>query len=155
MQTTIALPLPLHSRLAQEPRKWNRALHWVILNNHPLLIQFLLSKGHDISHPKGQFYSGTALHVAASCGHYPLILLVLENPTLDLDKLDIDGNTALHKAIMWCNLKGVKPLHAVGADLEIANKRGKTAATGWDIVVYHIFARFGEVQSREARETSP
>ena len=28
---------------------------------------------------------------------------------------------------MWCDLKAVKLLHAGGADLEIANKRGKTA----------------------------
>ena len=126
MQTTIVLPLTLHSGLAQEPRKWNCALHWVISNNYPPLIQFLLSKGHDINHLKGHFYSGTALHVAASCRHYPLILLILENPALDLEQLDIGGNTALHKAIMWYNLKGVKLLHAAGADLGIANKRGGT-----------------------------
>ncbi|PUU82691.1 ankyrin repeat-containing domain protein [Tuber borchii] len=114
-------------RLAQEPRKWHCALHWAILNNYPPLFQFLLPRGHDINHVRGRLYSGTALHVGASCGHFSLILLILETLALDFDKLDIDGNTALHKAIMWCDPKAVKPLHAAGADLGIANKRGRTA----------------------------
>ena len=106
-------------------------------------------------------------------------LLIFENPALGLGKLDIDGNAALHNAILWCDLKGVKLLNAAGADLETANNCGKEGATphtsiwadgdhgafgkeggsseyavtSWDWVVYHIFARFGEVRFREAGET--
>ena len=42
-------------------------------------------------------YSGTARHVVASCRHYPLILLIFENPALGLNKLDIDGNIIDHR----------------------------------------------------------
>ncbi|PUU81959.1 hypothetical protein B9Z19DRAFT_1121364 [Tuber borchii] len=54
-------------------------------------------------------------------------MLLLENPALDLNNLDGEGNTALHIAIKWRNLEVVKLLHAAGADLEIANRRKRTA----------------------------
>ena len=117
-----SLCTPVLERLAQEPRKWCCALQWAIINNYPSLVQLLLSKGHDINNLEGSSYSGTALHVAFNSKNYPLILLFLENPTLDLNKLDKHGNTVLHLAIEWCNLKVVKLLHAAGADPEIVDR---------------------------------
>ena len=121
-----SLCTPVLERLAQEPRKWVCALEWAIMNNHPPLVQLLLSKGHDINNLEGHFRSGTALHVAVSWRKYPLILLFLENPALDLSKLDSNGDAALHLAIQWGNLEVVKLLHAAGADLKIADKDGRT-----------------------------
>jgi len=54
-------------------------------------------------------------------------MLLLKNPALDLNKLDIGGNTALHIAIEWRNLEVAQLLHAAGADLKIVNRRGRTA----------------------------
>ena len=121
-----SLCTPALERLAQEPRERHCALGWAIIKNYPPLVQLLLSKGHDINNLEGSSYSGTALHVAVPGGHCPLIMLLLKNPALDLNKLDIDGNTALHIAIEWRNLEVVKLLHATGADLKIANRRGRT-----------------------------
>ena len=134
-------------RLAQEPRKWCCALKWAIINNYPPLVQLLLSKGHDINNMEGSRYSGTALQVAFNSKNYPLTLLFLENPTLDLNKLDKHGNRALHLAIEWCNLKAVKLLHAAGADLEIVDRRGKTALLltlhYWNVEIMVFLVRNG------------
>ena len=59
--------------------------------------------------------------------NHPLIMFFLENPALDLNKLDMDGYTALHKAIQLRDLEAVKLLHAAGVDLEIASRFGQTA----------------------------
>ena len=122
-----SLCTPALERLAQEPREHLCALEWAILNNHPPLVQLLLSKGHDINNLEGSNYSVTALHRAVPGCHCPLIMLLLKNPALDLNKLDMDGNTALHIAIERRNLEVVQLLHAAGADLEIADKSGRTA----------------------------
>ncbi|PUU81953.1 ankyrin repeat-containing domain protein [Tuber borchii] len=122
-----SLCTPALERLAQQPRKRHCALGWAIIKNYPQLVQFLLSKGHDINHLGRDVYVATALHKAISCRNYPLTLLFLDNPALDLNKLDFYGNTALHIAIEWRNLEVVKLLHAAGADLEIANRRKRTA----------------------------
>ncbi|PUU81956.1 ankyrin repeat-containing domain protein [Tuber borchii] len=122
-----SLCTPVLERLAQEPRGRHCALEWAIINNYPPLVRLLLSKGHDINHLEGGTYSGTALHVAIYYEEYPLIEQILKNPALDLDKLDILGDTALHRAIWWGNPEVVRLLHAAGADLEIPDKSGRTA----------------------------
>ena len=43
-----------------------------------------------------------------------------------MNKLDMDGNTALHQAIYRRDLEAVKLLHAAGADLEIVDMFGQT-----------------------------
>ena len=122
-----SLCTPALERLAQEPRGRLCALWWAILHNYPPLVQLLLSKGHDINHLDGQLYYGTALHISVMVRNHPLIMFFLENPALDLNKLDMDGNTALHKAIQLRDLEAVKLLHAAGVDLEIADRFGQTA----------------------------
>ena len=122
-----SLCTPALEYFAQQPRKRHCVLEWAIVKNHLPLVQLLLSKGHDINDFMGRFYAGTALHIAVPGGHCPLIMLLLQNPALNLNKRDSDGNTALHIAIKWRNLEVVKLLHAAGADLEIANGSGRTA----------------------------
>ena len=121
-----SLCTPALERLAQEPRGQLCALWWAILKKHPPLVQLLLSKGHDINHLPHPLYFGTALHVAVMARNHPLITFFLENPALNMNKLDMDGDTALHKAIAKRDLEAVKLLHAVGVDLEIADRFGQT-----------------------------
>ena len=121
-----SLCTPALERLAQEPREHLCALWWAILKNHPPLVKLLLSKGHDINHLPHPLYFGTALHVAVMVRNHPLITFFLENPALDMNKLDMDLNTALHKAIQVRDLEAVKLLHAAGADLEIVDRFGQT-----------------------------
>ncbi|RPB01229.1 ankyrin [Choiromyces venosus 120613-1] len=120
---------PILDRLAQEPKEQICALGWAVLRGYTPLVQLLLSKGRDINHIEAPLYSyfGTALHTAVFSRRLSLIRLFLENPTLDLNKLDTRENTALHIAIECCDLEVVKLLHAAGADPEIANEDGVTA----------------------------
>ena len=122
-----SLCTPALERLAQEPRGPLCALRWAIIKNHPPLVRLLLSKGHDINHLGRKSYIRTALHEAVSRRNYPLILLFLENLALDLNKLDIFGDTALHIAIRSRDLEAVQLLHAADADLEIVNRHRRTA----------------------------
>ena len=43
-----------------------------------------------------------------------------------MNKIDMDLNTALHKAVQLRDLEAVKLLHAAGADLEIVDRFGQT-----------------------------
>ena len=122
-----SLCTPGLERLAQEPRGPLCALWWAIIKNHPPLVQLLLSKSYDINHLGRKSYISTALHEAVSRRNYPLILLFLENPALDLNKLDIFGDTALHRAFRSRDLEAVQLLHAAGADLEIVNRHRRAA----------------------------
>ena len=121
-----SLCTPALERLAQEPREHLCALWWAILKNYPPLVQLLLPKGHDINHLDGGLYFDTALHISVMARNHSLITFFLENPALDMNKLDMDEDTALHKAIAKRDLEPVKLLHAAGADLEIAGKSGRT-----------------------------
>ncbi|PUU81949.1 ankyrin repeat-containing domain protein [Tuber borchii] len=121
-----SLCTPLLERLAQEPRGQLCALSWAILHNYPPLVQLLLSKGYDINHLDGQPYFGTALHISVMARNHPLITLFLNNPALDMNKLDINEETALHQAIQRRDLEAVKLLHAGGVDLEIGDRFGET-----------------------------
>ncbi|PUU81952.1 ankyrin repeat-containing domain protein [Tuber borchii] len=122
-----SLCTPALERLAQEPRGRLCAFWWAILHNYPPLVQLLLSKGHDINHLLYcQLYFGTALHISVMARNHPLITLFLNNPVLDMNKLNMDEDTALHQAIQRHDLEAVKLLHAGGVDLEIGDRFGKT-----------------------------
>ena len=121
-----SLCTPALERLAQEPREHLCALWWAISKNYPPLVKLLLSKGHDINHLDGGLYFGTALHISTMARNHQLMMYFLENPALDMNKLDMDGDTALHKAIAKRDLEAVKLLQAAGVDLEIADRFGQT-----------------------------
>lgn len=68
------------------------------------------------------------LHAASYKGDFKVAELLLSRPGVELDKLDIDGRTPL----MWAAEKGneevVRLLLSKGANANVKNGRGKTAA---------------------------
>lgn len=108
--------------------QWFTPLHNACGNFRPniTLIKFLIEKGADIT--ADSKYNGTPLHWACYTGNLDVVKLLIEKGG-DINLQDsYRGNTPLHDAAgaHEVNLKLVKYLLSLGADVEIKNKHGKT-----------------------------
>jgi ankyrin repeat protein len=70
----------------------------------------------------------TPLHTAAAHGESSIIQTLLSLPTMAIDAQDKDGNTPLHKAVLYKRLSAVKYLVSQGANCTISNNEGITPA---------------------------
>ena len=102
------------------------------LDQSSKMVEALLRRGAD---PKYKdYYMGdrkrfsTPLHAACYQGNYPVVELLLRQPGIELDTLDIDDRTPL----MWAVERGYESIIGMllekGADPKIRNAAGKTAA---------------------------
>jgi hypothetical protein len=71
----------------------------------------------------------SALHIACYQGYFEVVNLLLSHPGVELNGLNIDGRTPLMSAAAQGNEKIVALLLAKGANVDIKNGRGETAAT--------------------------
>jgi len=108
--------------------QWFTPLHNACGDFRPniALIKFLIDKGADIK--ADSKYNGTPLHWACYTGNLDVVKLLTEKGgNINLQD-SYRGNTPLHDAAgaPEVNLKLVKYLISLGADVEIKNKHGKT-----------------------------
>lgn len=66
-------------------------------------------------------FNSTFLHVACCNGYNEVVQFLLEQPTINPNVRDDDGNTPLHHAVFFCQYECVMYLVAKGADLSIRN----------------------------------
>ena len=59
----------------------------------------------------------TLLHIAASNGYNPVVLYLLQQPKIDIDARDPEGNTPLHLAAFFLQYETVMHLATHGADV--------------------------------------
>ena len=89
-------------------------------------VKVLLSAG--VNPNATNYFGGTPLTLAAYQGHRDLVALLLSQPGIKMDAQDVDGYTAL----MWAAQHGspdlVDLLMRAGANPDLKNKRGETAA---------------------------
>jgi ankyrin repeat protein len=114
--------------LYQQDLNGNTPLHLAIISRYFDLSMFLSDKYQDTGKlAVKDTYGYTVLHLAAAEGAYKLALALLKrNPDI-IDLQNIDGDTALHMAVLEDRLKLVELLLNNGADYNIKNYDGTTA----------------------------
>ncbi len=100
-------------------------LHWAMATSNVTAAHFLLSKG---AKPNVADQNGTTpLHVAAYCANTTDgIDLILEKEKVDINRLDKNGQTALHYAVRGKRVDNVGYLLENGANPAIRDENGDT-----------------------------
>ncbi|MDP0589282.1 MAG: ankyrin repeat domain-containing protein [Candidatus Endonucleobacter bathymodioli] len=102
------------------------ALHCAVNASMLKYAKSLLDRGANINKTNNK--QKTAIHLASVCSSDYILPLVLGSTQLpDLDLLDIDQCTALHRATMLHKVHNVSRLLNSGADVNVRNKNGLTA----------------------------
>jgi ankyrin repeat protein len=86
----------------------------------------LIEAGADVNSPHAD-YGYTALFWASARGNKNSVKLLLAQPGIKLDVIDIDGETALMAAVGHGDAEIIEMLLKAGANVSIANKHGDTA----------------------------
>ena len=90
------------------------------------MVTALLAAGADVNSPRPD-YRDTALMWASYKGNKSAVALLLAQPGIKLDAINIDGDTALMLAAENGQAEIVEMLLKAGANVRITDKRGETA----------------------------
>lgn len=104
-----------------------KALIAAIRHNHHEIAEMLLKNGADVN-TSDDYYQYTLMHFVASNGNMRLFNTLRANPSLELNTKSKDGSTPLHLAAYNGYVPLVEALLAAGAETEIENNEGLTAA---------------------------
>lgn len=103
------------------------ALVYTFRNSHYETAELLVKHGVDVN-LRDNYYQYTPLHFVASNGNIHLLKLLLEQDGIDLDAKAKDGGTPLHAAAYNGHVMLIEVLLKAGANTEIENNEGMTAA---------------------------
>ena len=92
------------------------------------MVTALIEAGADVNSPHAD-YRHTALFWASFKGNKDLVKLLLAQPGIKLDAINIDGDTALMAAAEHGHAEIVEMLLKAGANVSITDKRGETATS--------------------------
>jgi len=93
-------------------------------NNHIGTVRLLISKNADVDQAN-LLCNYTPLMIAAKKGYFTVIQMLLK-AGCKFNKVDSNGDTALHIAVMWNQVEVVEELIDAGADVNLGNKKGET-----------------------------
>ncbi len=97
-------------------------------NESLAMVTVLIQAGADVNSPLPD-YLHTALIRASFKGYKDLVKLLLAQPGIQLDAINIDGDTALMAAAEKGHLEIAEMLLKAGAKVSITDKRGETATS--------------------------
>lgn len=97
-------------------------------NESLAMVTVLIQAGADVNSPQRD-YGHTALFWASYNGYKDMVKLLLAQPGIQLDAIDIDGQTALMAAAEKGHAEIAEMLLKAGAKVSITNKRGETATS--------------------------
>ena len=89
-------------------------------------VQAAIDNGADVN--EANHMGGTGLMFAINKSHNNVVQVLLHHPQIDINKVDLDGSSALHCAVIGDNLEGLTALLAQHDDLMIINQRDND---GW------------------------
>jgi len=92
------------------------------------MVTALIEAGADVNSPHAD-YRHTALMWASYKGHKSAVVLLLAQPGIKLDVIDIDGKTALMAAVEQGHAEIAEMLLKAGANVSITDEGGETAAS--------------------------
>eukprot|EP00036_Acanthoecidae_sp_10tr_P008829 CAMPEP_0182915798 /NCGR_PEP_ID=MMETSP0105_2-20130417/546_1 /TAXON_ID=81532 ORGANISM="Acanthoeca-like sp., Strain 10tr" /NCGR_SAMPLE_ID=MMETSP0105_2 /ASSEMBLY_ACC=CAM_ASM_000205 /LENGTH=375 /DNA_ID=CAMNT_0025052689 /DNA_START=278 /DNA_END=1405 /DNA_ORIENTATION=+ len=100
-------------------------------------------------------FGATYLHVAAVCGYTQVVQHLLEQPKVNPNIRDVDGNSPLHLAVFFQQYECVMYLVAKGADLKLRNKlRQKPIVLSEDQTMIRLLTAL-EKKTEQARAARP
>jgi hypothetical protein len=91
-----------------------------------IMLTALIEAGADVNSPDAE-YGHTSLFWASAKGNKKAVKLLLAQPGINLDIVNIDGDTALIAAMGNGDAEIIEMLLKAGANVSIANKHGETA----------------------------
>jgi ankyrin repeat protein len=92
-----------------------------------IVLSFLKLPGVGANKNKADFEDQTPLIVACKCGRAEVAKLLLGAAGVDTNKVDDDGMSAFHHAVLGNNLEIVRFLVNAGADCHVRDREGHTA----------------------------
>src|SRR6185295_902374 len=92
------------------------------------MVTALIQAGADVNSPHHD-YRHTALFWASFKGYMDSVKLLLAQPGIKLDAINIDGDTALMAAAENGHAEIAEMLLKAGANVSITDKRGETATS--------------------------
>lgn len=99
---------------------------YAIAQNNMDLLQILIENGANVNNTNGNSWTDTPLKTASRLGLDNVVRILLTR-NVDINAVDINGNTALHTAALNSQLSVVKLLLEKNPNLDIQNKVGNTA----------------------------
>ncbi|MDB2592086.1 ankyrin repeat domain-containing protein [Gammaproteobacteria bacterium] len=101
-------------------------IHFAAYNGCQDILKFLLTKHQgDISNIKS-LTGENLLHKAAQGNQPEMIDFLVNDKSMEIDDVDVNGSSALHRAAYSSSLKAVKKLIDLGANKNLTNKEDKT-----------------------------
>lgn len=99
-------------------------LHSAVRSNNLKAVQILIQNNANIN--LGDKNDKTPLHYASLLGYTDITQELLQCKDVDVNKVDIDGDSAIHKAVKKNFSEIVSLLIKAGVDISVKNKEGHT-----------------------------
>ena len=121
---TVALLIDHGAVIDQQSNNGWTALMMTAAKNHSEAASTLLRRG--AAPDLADIYDWTPLMRAAHAGHTPVLLVLLRDPGIDVDRLNDQGQSALHLAAIAGDSAAVQKIVEAGARVDIEDLGGRT-----------------------------
>lgn len=127
----------------------NSPLYWANIHNNIEIMQYLIDHGVDINQKCGTD-GYNLLNLECGSSNFTKVKFIIENGC-DVNNADTEGNTPIHKSIIFDRFETTQLLIANGADVNKQNNFLMTplhlASLGWQLETVKLLIENGALQS--------